>query len=217
MVDVTPGRSLCRYLFWSFCWMWVRLWLGVCYRLRVTGKHHVPRQGSVLVVANHQSFFDPLLVGAVSYPRPLVSLARSTLFRFPLGILIRALNAVPIDRGKGDTKAMKTCIQLLNEELALLIFPEGTRTDDGEVKTFKAGPMLLIKRAKPLVLPVAIEGAFKTWPRRRKLPHLFGRIRVHWGEPIQPETLLAMDTDEAMALLRQRVAELQKVGTDKQS
>lgn len=189
--------------------MWVRLWLGVFYRLRITGKHNIPMQGPVLVVANHQSFIDPLLVGAVSYPRPLISLARSTLFRFPLGPIIRALNAVPIDRGKGDTKAIKTCIEVLNDGLALLIFPEGTRTEDGDLKPFKSGPMLLIKRAKPLVLPVAIDGAFQAWPKRRKLPHLFGHINVRWGEPIEAETLLAMKSAEAMEFLRQRVAELQ--------
>lgn len=212
MIDVTPNRSWLRYFFWSMCWVMVRLWFGVFYRFRVYGKRNVILEGPVLVVANHQSFFDPVLIGAASYPRPLLSLARSTLFKFPLGTIIRALNAVPIDRGKGDTRAIKVCIEQLNQGFAMLIFPEGTRTVDGDVKAFKAGPMLLVRKAKPTVLPVAIDGAYDAWPRGRKLPRLLGRIHVKWGEPIAAETLLAMKTDEAMAYLQQAVSDLRDDG-----
>ena len=134
------------------------------------------------------------------------ALARATLFKNPVfAFLIRSMNAIPVDRGAADMTAMRTCIDVMNQGHALLIFPEGTRTEDGATGPFASGTMLLIKRAKPVVVPVAIEGSFQAWPKGRKLPFLFGRISLRFGEPIPAQTLIDMGAEPALTHLREVV------------
>lgn len=183
------------------------LYMVVFHRYRVWGVRHIPRTGPVLFVSNHQSFFDPVLVGMGAHRRQFYSLARATLFRNPLFAgWIRFLNATPVDQEKSDIVAMRKCIDLLKDQQALMIFPEGARTLDGTTDEFATGVMLVIKRAKPTIIPVAIEGAFDVWPRVNKAPKLWGRIGVMYGEPFTSEELLAGGTpEEALGHLRERV------------
>jgi len=155
----------------------------------------------VLFVSNHQSFLDPIIVG-IGTRLPFFALARSTLFHHPvLGWLIRSLSAIPVEQGAGDLSAMRQCVDVLKADQPLLIFPEGARTLDGRTHPFETGTMLLIKRARPRVVPVAIEGAFEVWPRGARRPRPFGRIAVAFAESIDAETLLAMGAEEARAHL----------------
>ena len=199
-----PLRRAWWRLLHALCFVWFRL----CYGFRAVGVTQVPRRetGPLLILANHQSFFDPIIVGLGVWRRPFHAMARSTLFTGPLGWLIRSLNAIPVElESKGDMSAMRACLAALEQGHALMLFPEGTRTPDGVTHDFDRGLMLMIKRAKPLVLPVAIEGAFHAWPRSRKAPRLTSRIMVKYGEPIPAETLLAMKTDDALRHLRDTV------------
>jgi len=100
--------------------------------------------------------------------------------------------------------AMRRCIEVLNDGQALLIMPEGTRTLDGTTQAFAPGTMLIVKRAKPKVVPVAVEGAYAAWPKGRG-PRLTGRIGVMFGEAIPAEKLIAMGADAALAMLRDEV------------
>ena len=89
--------------FYEFCKGVVRLVLGLFFRARAYGQHNLPREGGALLLSNHQSFLDPLLVGA-GLPRPLTYMARDTLFRNPLfGAWLRLVNAFPVRRGRPDT------------------------------------------------------------------------------------------------------------------
>ena len=98
-------------------------------------------------------------------------LARETLFRFaPLGWLIHSLDAIPIDRDGLGLNGIKESLRRLKRGEMVLIFPEGTRTRDGEMAPFRPGFTVLAARSKAWILPVAIEGAFDAWPRSRKLP-----------------------------------------------
>lgn len=182
------------------------LWFVPMYRYRAWGVQRIPERGPVLLVANHQSFLDPIVVGAAAHKRQSYALARSTLFdNKVLAWMMTMLNAVPVEQGAGDTGAMRKCLSVLNDNQALLVFAEGARTLRGKTEKFEPGTMLLIKRAKPVVLPVALEGAYDVWPRNRKLPKLTGRIGVMYGEPIAAETLLAMKPAEALEHLREKV------------
>lgn len=204
-----PGAPLYRILWWYFlhrlCW----LWIVPCFRYRAWHTQRLPLRGPVLLVCNHQSFLDPILVGLSGHRRQFYAMARSSLFRFRgFAWILRSLNAIPVERGSADTGAIRLCIEVLNRQQALLIFPEGTRTPDGTTKPFANGTMLLIKRAKPMVVPVAVEGSFAAWPKERKLPRLCGRVGVMFGEPIPAETLLAMETPEALEHLRATVEKM---------
>jgi 1-acyl-sn-glycerol-3-phosphate acyltransferase len=205
-----PGQPLYRVLWWHLLHFFCFLWFVPMYRYRAWGVRRVPSEGPLLIVSNHQSFFDPILVGLGSHRRQFCALARSGLFKNKLlGWLIRSLNAIPVEQGVSDTRAMRQCVQVLKDDQALLVFPEGARTLSGQTEAFESGTLLLIKRAKPTILPVAIEGAFDVWPRTRSLPKATGRIGVMYGQPIAAEDLLAQGNEQALATLQQRVQAMQ--------
>ncbi len=182
----------------------------VVYRRRRQGVENVPLDGGVLLVANHQSFFDPPLIGGALSTRDTDFLARGGLFDFkPFGWVISKLNATPIKQGAGDTGAMKEIIKRLNEHKAVLVFPEGSRTEDGSVQPFERGISVLLKRANCVVVPVGIAGVFDVWPRHKRFPRLFTRpVAVVYGEPIDTKELLVNGPDEAIQTIQQRVEEM---------
>jgi len=137
---------------------------------RVGGRKNVPGTGPCLLVANHQSFLDPWLIGNGS-PRWLVYLARDNLFRNRLfAAAIRAYGAVPIDRGFGK-EGLRMVLNQLELGRAVVVFAEGERTRDGSLQPLKPGIALLIKKAECPIVPVGLAGAFNFWPRHEKLPH----------------------------------------------
>lgn len=188
---------------------WLAAWLlfAVFYRLRYRGWKSVPRQGGLLIVANHQSHFDPVLVG-VACRRPLTYLARDTLFRGAFGWLIRLYQAIPVRRDGLGLDGIKEVLRRLRRGEAVVIFPEGTRTPDGTVRDFRPGIAALAKRAKVPILPVALEGAYQIWPRDRVRPKFFGMIQLEVGEPLEPEATAAFDERQLLQKLHDRVEEL---------
>lgn len=201
-----PGEPWYRILWWHFLHGLCFLWFWLCYRFRAWDIHHIPRTGPVLLVANHQSFLDPIIVGLGAHHRQFYAIARASLWTTPgLGWLINTLNAVPVARGESDLKAMRKCVDVLKRDHALLVFAEGTRTPDGHVQTLQPGTMLLIKRSGATVVPVALDGAYDAWPRSRKPPRALGRIGVMYGEPVSAEHLASMPAEAAMALLQTRI------------
>jgi 1-acyl-sn-glycerol-3-phosphate acyltransferase len=199
-----PGQPIWRILWWHLLHALSYLWIAPCYHYRAWGVHHIPRQGPVILISNHQSFLDPILVGLAGHHRQFYAMARSTLFEHPvLSWLIRSLNAIPINRNEADTAAMRKCLDVLHRNHALLVFPEGTRTLDGSTQQFSPGTMLLIKRSGAMVVPVAIEGAFDAWPKGRSLPRCHGRIGVQYGQPIEAEVLVGLGARKGMAHLQE--------------
>lgn len=191
--------------------LWYRVLRRVCqlvgvvgYRVRYGGREHIPAEGGVLVVSNHQSHFDPPLVG-IGCMRRMNYLARDTLFGFaPFRWLINSLDAIPIDREGLGLGGIKESLRRLKRGEMVLVFPEGTRTRDGEIAQFRPGFTALAVRSKAAILPVAIEGAFAAWPRRQRLPSL-GTIHVHYGPPILPEAIEGRDERELLAEVQRRV------------
>jgi 1-acyl-sn-glycerol-3-phosphate acyltransferase len=132
-------------------------------------------------------------------------LARETLFQFaPLGWLIHTLDAIPIDRDGLGLNGLKESLRRLKRGEMVLIFPEGTRTRDGEVAPFRPGFTVLAARSKAWILPVAIAGAFDAWPRSQIFPRR-GTIHVHYGQPIPPEEVASCDERDLVAEVEQRV------------
>lgn len=176
----------------------------VLFRMRWTGSENFPAEGGALICSNHQSFFDPVLVG-LTCDRRMNYLARDTLFKNPiLAPLIRYLDAIPIDREGGGLAGLKETLRRLKAGEQVLIFPEGTRSRDGEVATLKPGFCSVTRRSKVPLVPVAVDGAYQAWPRTAKLPRL-GRIAVVVGEPISPERIAEMSDDEVVAELEARI------------
>jgi 1-acyl-sn-glycerol-3-phosphate acyltransferase len=207
------GRLAYDFTFWSSF-----TYFTFGFSLRRSGWGNMPARGPVLVVANHQSMFDPVLVG-LSSRRYLAFLARSNLFtQRGLGPLIRLLGAVPIDRNMGKD-GIQAVLDALGRGRAVLMFPEGERTHTGEVQPLKAGVSLLIKRVTCPIVPVGIAGCFAAWNRFMTLPRyspLFlvpgpSTIAVTVGEPIDPARYKGKDrdwvvTDLHSELVRQHAA-----------
>lgn len=204
-----PGTSLPQLWWWDgvckpLSWLFVRL----AYGQRWWGAHHVPAHGPVLLVCNHQSYLDLIVLG-VGLHRHFHSMARATLFAKPLfAWLIRSLNAFPVDQGRGDVRSVRTAIELLKQGHLVLVFPEGRRTATGRLGDFSPGLMLMIRRAKPTVVPMAVDGVFDAWPIGRKRPSLDAKTGALYGKPIPADTLLAMDAEDATGMLRDRVEAL---------
>jgi 1-acyl-sn-glycerol-3-phosphate acyltransferase len=184
----------------------LRLLGVVMFGLRTTGVKNIPRRGGVLIVANHQSYLDPAAFG-VNVRRPLSFLAKSELFENRIfGGLIRAVNAFPVRQGEGDVGAVREAIKRLQEGHILLMFPEGGRSEDGEVMKMEAGIGLIIRRAGPTVrvVPAATFGAFEAWPRQHRFPRP-GRVRVKYGEAMD---LSDKKAAEIIRIVETRIREL---------
>lgn len=198
--------SFLRRAWWHVLHFLCFIWFRLAYRYRSFGVTNVPRTGPVLLVCNHQSYLDPIIVGLALHWRVFYAMARSTLFRSrAFGWLIRSLNAIPVERGQSDLSAMRASLEVLKAGHALVIFPEGTRTPDGAVGAFAPGTFLLVKRGAAPVVPVAIEGSFTAWPKGRAAPRPTGRITVRFGQPIPAAVLVERGPTAALHLLRQQI------------
>ncbi len=168
--------------------------------------HRVPATGPLLVIANHQSYYDPPLIGGGITNRPIDYLARAGLFKNPIfGRFIRAYNAFPIKEDSGDRAALEAVIGRLKANGAVLLFPEGFRTRTGHVQPFKRGMALVLRKARCPLLPVAIDGVFDVFPPGQSCPTLFrGPIGVNYGHPIAHDDL-PRDPSEMLEMLRDRI------------
>ncbi len=168
---------------WNFAQSVLRIWTTRYFDLKTYGARHIPPTGGVLIVSNHQSYLDPIIL-AVQLRRPMSYLARATLFKNPFfAKLITNLNAFPVRRGEGDVGAVKEMIRRLEEGHMLAIFPEGTRSLDGEMKPLEPGAALVIRRANVAVVPAVVHGSYQAWPKGKTLPQTHA-IRVLYGPPI---------------------------------
>jgi len=174
-----------RRLLWIVVRALFRITFLLAFRLRVFGQLNVPRRGGVLIVSNHQSYLDPILL-SLGFERPVSFMARRTLFRNPaFGRLITALNAFPVTRGGLDIAAVREAVERLQNGECLVVFPEGTRSSDGRIAPLRPGILAIAERANVPLVPAVIQGAFEAWPRG-STPAI-GEVSVLYGPAIQPE------------------------------
>ena len=171
--------------------------------LRSQDQHRLSQMDGALICANHQSFLDPVLIGC-AFQRKVNYLARESLFRFPLGPLIQMLDAIPLDRDGLGLSGLKETLRRLRRGEPVLIFPEGTRSHDGEMGPLLPGVCALARRGRAPILPVGIAGTFDAWPRRQWLPSPTV-VEVHVGEPIPHEWLVEQDDQTLLHELDQRI------------
>ncbi len=197
-------RSLIKRIGYNLLRVFSRLTAVTLFRIRCKGRHRVPAEGGALVCSNHQSFFDPVLIG-LTLDRRLNYLARKTLFRFaPFRWVIEFLDAIPIDRDGFGIGGIRETLKRLKRGEMVLIFPEGTRTKDGSVASIKPGFVALARRSRAALLPVGMDGAFDAWPRSSRFPRP-AKIHICIGEPISPETVVALSDDQLIEELERRI------------
>lgn len=152
----------------------------IFFRCRVSGQEQIPKTGGVIVAANHMSLWDPPLVAAY-VPRATHFMAKEELFHIPVfNSLIRSLHAFPVRRGAADRGAIRTAIQLLKDGECLGLFPEGTRSKNGDVGRAEPGLALIAVKSGVPVVPAAVVGTDCFLSKGR----LFPTFEVRYGKPI---------------------------------
>lgn len=168
---------------YSFCRSMAANAARVGFQYRAFGQENIIEEGPAIMAANHQSYFDPPLVG-ITCKNELYFLARKSLFDIPfLGPLISRVNALPVDLSKGDVSALRTVINLLKAGNRTVIFPEGTRSLNGRIQQARPGIGMIVARTLAPVVPMRIFGSFEAWPKG-------GKIKAHpitivVGKPIR--------------------------------
>ncbi len=173
--------------FYRIVWQVSRAFMQVAGRAEAKGVEHVPRTGAFLLASNHASFLDPLLLGCY-LPRPLCFFSRKTLWHNPvLGLMLNNLNCIPVDRdGEGDIGAFKRVFSALKAGKGVQVFPEGTRTRDGNLQPARRGVGLLAGKVGVPIVPARVFGVFETFNRKLILPRPYYRLGVTYGKVLMP-------------------------------
>jgi 1-acyl-sn-glycerol-3-phosphate acyltransferase len=185
----------------------------IYFRLRVRGLDKIPAQGPALLVINHQSFLDSLFAGA-PLPRTICYLARDTLFRVPVvGWILKHTYVMPVNRESASSSSLRLAADRLKRGYLVGIFPEGTRSNDGQIAPLKPGFIALVRRGNVPIVPVGVAGTRAAWPRDSVLIRP-KPCRVVYGDPIPTDLLakLAVKGNEQALLdeVRQRMIACQQ-------
>jgi 1-acyl-sn-glycerol-3-phosphate acyltransferase len=180
------------------------------FRLRASGREHLPADGGYVLACNHVSSFDPWPLGLPLWPRRFLRfMAKSELYWWPLRLVVDGAGAFPVRRGQADTEAIETAVRLAREGNVVAMFPEGTRRRKGLVKRHEARPRtgaarIALEAGVPLV-PAAVSGT----DRLLRL----GPLHVAYGPPVEIDDLRGRDvrdaSQEATDRLMARIDELE--------
>lgn len=201
----TLDRPLWKRLWYKLTQWTLGLFFRVWFRLRIEGQHGPPDTGPVVMVANHASHLDPVMIG-VMLPRQICYMARATLFNGILGPLIRSYDAIPIDREGSGLAGIRAILKRLKLGDAVLLFPEGTRTLDGQLQPMQPGFIALVRRGKATMVPVGIDGSYEAMPRGVSLPRP-AKIAIVYGQPVPPETVADLDDEALLQLVAEQITE----------
>lgn len=182
-----------------------KLYFNLFHRIKVIGTENVPMTGAVVFCPNHIHNFDPPAVAAAIFPkRKIAFMAKAELFEKKwIASLLYKVNAFPVKRGGSDRQALKIAMEVLRANNALGIFPEGTRSKDGELSVGSPGAAMLALKHKVPIIPVAISGSYR-W---------FRPLTVRFGPPVkldhyEREKISTDDAKEAIALVMKDIQSL---------
>lgn len=182
------GKALCSLFFYPL------------YRVKVIGKENFPKQGGVLLCTNHIHNFDPPIVG-IACPRPVHFMAKEELFNMPiLKTVLPMVHSFPVKRGMSDRQAFRNALSILKSGNVVGLFPEGTRSPDGNLQKGLAGAGFFALRGDAVVMPCAIIGEYK----------LFRRLKVVYGKPIDMATYREerASADEVTEVIMEEIGKL---------
>ena len=183
---MTPHPQLEMDPLYGFSHALLAIAYATAFRGEVTGLENIPKQGGFILASNHASHLDPPFVG-IHLPRQVSFFARKTLWKPGLAAWwLDGVGTIPVDRDGGtDVGAIKRVLQALRKDRVVILFPEGTRSPDGNLQKPKAGIGLLASRAQVPVIPARIFGSFTAFGKSGRL-RLGTPISVTYGKPLQP-------------------------------
>ncbi len=192
-------------LYWA-TWVVVRLAAMLLFRLKVTGQHHIPKTGGVLIASNHASYLDIPILGC-GMPRRASYMGRLDLFSGPVGWLMRHLGWIPIRRERVDRGGFEEAISRIKAGGAVIIYPEGSRTEDGRLQAGKPGVGMIVAATGCPVIPAYLAGTFDVLPPGAKWIRL-RPIRVTYGAPMDFSALVKeLDGESKRKDVYQRISQ----------
>ena len=185
----------------NFCKFFLWFYFRIFFFTSIIDSKNVPSKGGFILAGNHASFFDPPLIGIITWRRMFRFMARDTLFKFPVwSEFLHYLGAIPIKRATVDRSAWDKVIATVQAGHIVSLFPEGTRTLDGEIHPGKAGTGMLVYKSKCKVIPIYIHGSYKAWKKVQLIPMPFNKMDIICGEPLSFEAqFLKEDKKETYA------------------
>ena len=150
------------------------------HRFQIEGLENVPEKGPFLLASNHLSYLDPPALGC-RLPRNLHYFARDSLFKGVLGMFIRSLNSIPVNRSQLDLATFRRLLNVLRDGHPLLVFPEGTRSEDGRLGEGKKGVGMLVAKSQVPVLPARVIGSYEIMRKGKSFPRIGRKLRVSYG------------------------------------
>jgi len=196
------------YIVKAICWVIFK----ICWKIDVVGIENIPKEGGLIIAANHVSYLDPIVL-AITMKRKISFIAKKEAFNNIFGnVLLTNLNAFPVDRGKIDIHSLKKSLEVLQGQKVLGIFPEGTRSKNGELQELKLGIIKIAMKTRVPILPVGIMGTHKIYSHGKVFPTLFKyKITVCYG-PLQyfnPEKMKdKIYQKEALDILSKEIKQL---------
>jgi 1-acyl-sn-glycerol-3-phosphate acyltransferase len=194
----------------AICW----LILKIFWKIEVIGIENLPKEGGLILAANHVSYLDPIVL-AITMKRKICFITKKEAFNNIFGsVLLKNLNAFPVDREKVDIRSLKKSLSILEEKKVLGIFPEGTRSKNGKLQELKLGIIKIGMKTGIPILPIGISGVNNSIYSQGKLfPNLFKKYRIN----VRYGSLLYLDKGkigdktyqkEALNALGQKIKEL---------
>ncbi len=157
--------------YWGLYWL-VRVVFSLYFRIRVYGLENVPMEGSAIVIANHRSGFDPPMAGSLM-PRPVHFMTNVELFSYPvLPWIFKYVQAYPVRRGRPDRQAIRHSLEILQKGEVILMFPEGHRTETGDLQEARSGVVYLAQKTHCQLVPIGISGRYGF---RRTIRYVIGK------------------------------------------
>ncbi len=188
-----------RPRFYYFGNVVLRTAFSIALRVDLRGLENVPREGPLIIAISHSTFLDPLLAGAY-VPRDVTPMAKIEAFHLPIiGWIVRHYGAFPVSRGKLDLAAFKTALQILQSKGAMVIAPEGHRSESGALQHGREGAIMLSLRSGAPILPVAVWGGKPFWNNLKRLRRT--PMQFYVGAPLIPESTETKPTRERMAAM----------------
>lgn len=213
MIDPVKHEVMADMRIYQLSTRLFKLFLLIWHRIRIRGAENIPERGGVLLASNHASYLDPPVVGVGYRGRPVHFMARDTLWNSKFGCWwMDRVGCIPVARGTGDIKALKLTIKALKEGKAVSMFPEGTRTENGELQSAKGGVGFIIEKSKCVVVPAYIDGTYKAHPKGSSLIKPC-RVTITFGKPITQDDFQELGTgrdayDKYAELIMQRIADI---------